>query len=108
MWWETRRLVYNLLVGASGLPMVILLLFWHVSLFQICIFGVLPYAFAANVCYTLGFPAEFITRRLWKDKATHVGPMLFTLGSIFSVFITLAIFVANIAFGALSGLHNFP
>lgn len=103
-WWESRRLLYNLIVGASGVPAVIVLAICGVPLLQLFFFGVLPYAFAANVCYTLGLPAELITRRLWKENATHVGPMLFTLGTMFSVLLTLALSGATILFGALFGL----
>jgi hypothetical protein len=107
MWWESRRSAYNLIVGAAGLPMVVLLMISHVSLVQICVFGVLPYAFAANICYTLGFPAELISRRLFKEKASHVGPMLFTLGTMFSVILTLGI---SLLYGLslFSALLNFP
>lgn len=103
-WWESRRLLYNLIVGASGVPAVIVLAICGIPLLQLFFFGVIPYALAANVCYTLGLPAELITRRLWKENATHVGPMLFTLGTMFSVFLTLAISGATILFGALFGL----
>ncbi|MBY0551608.1 MAG: hypothetical protein K2W95_30275 [Candidatus Obscuribacterales bacterium] len=104
-WWESRRLLYNAIVGASGLPAVIILMVCHVHLSQIFFFGVLPYAIAANMCYTLGFGAEMIARQLWKEKATHVGPMLFTLGTIFSVVLTLGLSAAVIVCGALSGLR---
>lgn len=104
-WWESRRLLYNALVGGAGVPAVIILMFCHVHFTQILVFGILPYAFAANVCYTLGFGAELIARHLWKEKATHVGPMLFTLGTIFSVVITLGISAAVLLCGALFGLR---
>lgn len=104
-WWESRRLLYNAIVSGAGLPAVIILMVCHVHFSQIFFFGVLPYAIAANMCYTLGFGAELIARQLWKEKATHVGPMLFTLGTIFSVVITLGISAAVLLCGALFGLR---
>jgi hypothetical protein len=43
------------------------------------------YAVIANVCYSLGAPAELVAKVCWKEKAQHTGPVLLTLGTIFSI-----------------------
>ena len=95
-WWESRRLVYNKAVGAAGL----------VTLASVWFFGVLPphpatislpgmlvmaavYGVLANGCYTLGWLAELVARRVWGRNAPDIGPLLFRQGLIFSVGLTL-------------------
>jgi len=95
LWWELRRIAYNLLVGLVG--------FISLSLF-ICIaskhpkdfqngpepFSVIIFAIGANVCYTGGWIWELAARLLWKEKAMHFGPIMFSLGLIFSMLAALA------------------
>lgn len=86
-WWESRRVVFNLLVGVAGLPTVLLLaplanVYWILE-------GVVAYAIAANICYTAGSVSEILARHWWAVKAKHFGPILFTLGLSFSIAITL-------------------
>lgn len=96
-WWESRRLLFNKVVGATGL----------VTLASVSVFFLLPphtlgtfsllgmlagsvvYGIAANVCYTLGWLAELAARALWGRRAPDVGPLLFRQGLIFSVGLTL-------------------
>jgi hypothetical protein len=47
------------------------------------------YGIMANVCFTGGWIAELAAVRLWEDKAQHFGPICFTLGTLFSVVLTL-------------------
>lgn len=89
-WWEARRMVFNLIVGACGLPTLLVLLFFHVSSAWFLLTGTIEYAIVANLCYTLGWMAELVTRAMFKEKSRHMGPMLLTLGLVFSVAITLA------------------
>ncbi|MBX9950048.1 MAG: hypothetical protein K2Y39_12845 [Candidatus Obscuribacterales bacterium] len=87
LWWESRRLAYNLIVGLSGLPSVLIL-----SLFGLAFPAAIAtffYALCANVCYCLGAPAEIIAGAVWKEKANHSGSVLLTLGTIFSVILTV-------------------
>ena len=95
-WWETRRLPFNVAVGATGLftyaavqlillvpprPMPIPL---APSLVIALVYGVL-----ANVCYTGGWMAELWLRKsLGRDTET-VGPTLFRYGFAFSAGLTL-------------------
>jgi hypothetical protein len=93
-WWEDRRPVYNLIVGATGLVTlgaVELLNYlpphdpnpipWAI--------GVVVYGIAANVCYTFGSVAEALLARLFGDELLPVGPTLFRHGLVFSVGLTL-------------------
>ena len=95
-WWETRRLPFNVAIGATGLftyaavqlillvpprPMPIPL---APSLVIALVYGVL-----ANVCYTGGWMAELWLRKsLGRDTET-VGPTLFRYGFAFSAGFTL-------------------
>lgn len=87
LWWESRRLVYNLIVGLSGLPSVFILSL--VGLTFPAVIAAFFYALCANVCYCLGAPAEMIAGAVWKEKASHSGSVLLTLGTIFSVALTV-------------------
>ncbi len=53
------------------------------------IFGVIAYAVVANICYTAGWMAELISREIWGDKAKGFAEISFTLGTVFSFFLTL-------------------
>jgi len=96
-WWESRRLLFNKVVGATGM----------VTLASVSVFFLLPphtlgefsllgmiagsvaYGIAANLCYSLGWLAELAARALWGRRAPDVGPLLFRQGLIFSVGLTL-------------------
>lgn len=88
-WWESRRMVFNLVVGVCGLPTLMLMFLMHFPL-GFLIGGTIAYALVANACYTLGWMAELVTRVCFAEKSRHMGPMLLTLGLVFSVTITLA------------------
>lgn len=96
-WWESRRLLYNKVVGATGL----------VTLAGFSVMALLPpdpmplrnlpglavgaaiYGILANGCYSLGWLAELAAQRLWGRRTPDVGPLLFRQGLIFSVGLTL-------------------
>ncbi len=98
LWWEARRLAYNVAVGGAGL--VTLGVMGTVSLLppllhpplvawpQVLV-GVVVYGVLANVCYSLGWGAEVAMRLLWKDQAPEAGPALFRQGLSFAVGLTL-------------------
>lgn len=89
-WWESRRLVYNLIVGAAGLVSLGLFhtlltlppgahrvgMMWQ----PVLVFGVL-----ANVCYLLGPVAEIGIEKLSGGRVLPVGPALYRMGLTFSV-----------------------
>jgi hypothetical protein len=97
-WWESRRLKYNLIVGAAGLTstaVVAILTFLPPDAHGIqgpigeflpiaVVFGV-----AANVCYTLGPMVELMLEKLWGRRALPTGPTLFRMGLTFSVGLAL-------------------
>lgn len=87
LWWESRRPLYNLTVGLAGLPSLLILSV--VGMGHSVIFAALFYAFFANVCYCLGAPAELVARACWREKAESYGPVLLSLGTIFSVILTV-------------------
>ncbi len=95
-WWESRRLVFNKAVGAAGLvtlagvPLIAALPPYGSSMvsWQMLAFAA-AYAVAANLCYSLGWMAELLARRVWGRSAPDVGPLLFRQGLIFSVGLTL-------------------
>lgn len=97
-WWESRRPLYNVCVGATGLA----------SLGTAVLFAALPphplplptalggvavgvalYGVLANVCYSLGAPADILLRRFLGDRAAAAGPVLFRYGFVFSIGLTL-------------------
>ena len=103
-WWEMRRLPYNLLVGAAG---IVSLAFVLISgaiaekmtglpfgmpdppLFALA--GILVYGILANVCYTGGWIAELLAAKIWGNAGSSFGIISFTLGLLFSLFLTLSI-----------------
>jgi len=102
-WWETRRIPYNIIVGAvgivsCGLCLTTALLTEH---FQgeafglpdppfFALFGVISYGIMANVCYTGGWIAELIARKLWPHEGVGFAKILFFFGLVFSILLTLA------------------
>jgi len=93
-WWESRRLKYNAIVGASGflslgaftalmsLPPFAHDLTWLWT--PIIVFGVL-----ANICYLLGSAVETAIEKISRGKILPTGPALFRMGLTFSVGLTL-------------------
>src|SRR5215216_3317575 len=93
-WWESRRLTFNVVVGATGLvtltaiKLIALLppLSMNVPVFWPAI---VAYGFFANVFYSLGFVTEAAMQRAWHEETPRVGPALFRQGLTFSVGLTL-------------------
>jgi len=93
-WWESRRLHYNAIVGASGLVSLgafrlltglppdphSIPLFWV----PVLVFGVL-----ANAWYLLGPTVEIGVEKLSGGKILPTGPVLYRMGLTFSVGLTL-------------------
>ena len=88
-WWESRRFLFNLLVGLCGLPTLAIVFFTGLASVSLCIYGTIEYGLLANLCYTAGWICELIARHWWKERARHLGPILFSLGFSFSIFLTL-------------------
>ena len=92
-WWESRRPMFNAVVGGTGLftllviylisfipPSARMLLDWR---------PIVAYAVLANICYTFGWAIEALAQRIWGDKCPKFGPALFRQGLAFSVGLTL-------------------
>jgi hypothetical protein len=106
-WWEKRRIVYNLVVGASGLvtcgtliSIALLRSPAHVSKDAdignpfVGIIVVILYAIMANVCYTAGWVTELIVTKVWGPQRGRYGEIVFSLGFAFSIALTLLPLVA--------------
>jgi hypothetical protein len=91
-WWERRRPLYNLVVGATGLvtlSVFTLALGPAMMLQPGTVIGITAYGVAANLCYSLGAPLELVLER-WLGRETYgLGPALFRYGLVYSVGLTL-------------------
>jgi len=96
-WWESRRPLYNAVVGATGLVTLSGLLALAAlpggmsgpgSLLDLVV-PVMVYGLAANICYTAGWGLEVLARLVWKERAPRIGPFLFREGLFFSIGLTL-------------------
>ncbi len=101
-WWESRRIPYNLAVGIAGMISCILI-FLASGLSEegfnaenllpdppiAAVFGVVFYAMAANACYTLGWLAEIVISKQWKNRWQGFAPVSLALGTVFSLLLTL-------------------
>ena len=100
-WWESRRLIYNGIVGATGIVTIgiigaISLIPPGLPSLMPPIQAILAYGMLANVCYTFGPFIEIGLQSLWKDRVLPVGPSLFRQGLSFSVGLTaLPIIIAS-------------
>ena len=108
-WWESRRLTFNVIVGATGMvtlaAMNLIALLPPLSV-RLGVFwpGIILYGFFANLFYSLGFVTEAAMQRVWHDETPRVGPALFRQGLVFSVGLTLfpiALMSINWAFQVL-------
>ena len=93
-WWESRRLIYNVIVGTTGL--VTLGILAAISIIppglpplRPPLAAILAYGVLANVCYTFGPFVEIALERIWGNRVLPVGPSLFRQGLSFSVGLTL-------------------
>lgn len=95
-WWESRRLLYNGIVGTTGVLTVGAL--WVLTALPpfseplapgVAAVGAAAYGLMANVCYSMGWGVEMVARWLWGREAPDLGPLLFRQGLIFSVGLTL-------------------
>jgi hypothetical protein len=94
VWWELRRIPYNLIVGAVGF---IALIIFFMSIVSSGVLGpgedaVEPLALifapiAINICYCAGWIVESTLRIIWPDKQQLFGPVLFKLGLGFSLLV---------------------
>lgn len=97
-----RRVPYNVIVGVAG---VVSGLFTLANAFVtervlgepiglpdpplFAVIAAIAYGVTANVCFTDGWITELLSRRVWGDRVEVFGEVAFTLGTIFSVLLTL-------------------
>jgi hypothetical protein len=91
-WWEKRRLVYNLIIGSTGILCIFILsLLPFLSIIDL--FGVILYGIIANMFYSLGFLIEVATKHYFRSKIdfTEKRKALFGIGLILSILITIGL-----------------
>ncbi len=96
VWWELRRIPYNLIVGGVG--------FCSLLLFFIFIeasnklkpgedavepLGLIAAPFIMNVCYTAGWVVEAMFGRVWSADGETIAPRLLKFGLGFSLFVVI-------------------
>jgi len=94
LWWELRRIPYNLIVGLFGFVSLLLASLISMALsFDMelgsPVLGILFFGLAANVFYTGGWVAELLVRRFWTGSSQHLGPQLLFTGLAFSLVLDL-------------------
>lgn len=92
-WWESRRGLFNVAVGATGLVtlLVIRLIAFippGVPMPTGWLRPVIVYGILANVCYSFGWLVETVAQWVWGDRVRPLGPPLFRQGLAFSVGLT--------------------
>jgi hypothetical protein len=93
-WWESRRAIYNLAVGAAGMGSLTLV--WGFAVlppypahFVVPLPAILVYAILANLFYCAGPLVDVLIRRKWGNSYAAVGPTLFRYGFAFALGLTL-------------------
>jgi hypothetical protein len=98
-WWEARRIIFNLLVGLTGVIATGVFLLIGRTIVQpgedfeepLALIGaVLVYGFMANVCYTLGWITELAWAKDEPAKSQDFRVRAFRAGLIFSIALTTA------------------
>jgi hypothetical protein len=89
-WWESRRFFYNVIVGTCGLFTIGVEGFFQANAIGWLFLLAIPVAIMANICYTAGSICDAFARRFWREKAEYFGPILFSIGLIFSMMIVLS------------------
>jgi len=103
LWWESRRALFNIVVGVCGLPTIAFLYYAGLAKSSFLLLGTVEYGFLANVCFTFGWICELVARSWWQERAKHLGPIFFSLGFAFSVLLTIGAGILTILlFGGLS------
>lgn len=93
-WWEARRPIFNLWVGAAGLFSLSVIVIAsrlppHPVHGSIPVVPIIVYGALANIFYTLGPIGDLALRRMLGARGHAVGPVLFRYGFVFSVGLTL-------------------
>lgn len=94
LWWEIRRIPFNILIGILGLISLILVYVFvdksvtgHPGEDIVEPLSVFAAPFAINFCYTFGWITELSLGRIWKSREPKLASKLLRFGIIFSVFV---------------------
>ena len=111
-WWEARQIPFNLIVGAAGFASSIGILLTALISEQLLgepigmpdppvriVFAVVLFVVGANACYTGGWIGELLVKQAWPDQSEQFGTLMFTLGVVFAVVVTLlpAVLIGGLA-----------
>ena len=120
LWWEYRRLPYNVIVGATGLLTTTAM----ITTAYVCSsgggepiglpdppillpLGIIAFGVLANVFYTGGWIAELLIARVSGVDSAHFGLAAFALGTFFSVLVAIAPGVLVVPFAVLTSCRGF-
>jgi hypothetical protein len=94
VWWEVRRIPYNLIIllaGVVSLPLFLLFIQLAHGLRPgedaVEPMALIVAPFAVNIAYTAGWIAELFLRLVWRDRSPAVAPAFLKLGLSFSLFV---------------------
>ena len=97
-WWELRRIAFNLILLVVGLISGFIIEFVGSRLVKPgedveeplgIMVGVIAYAVAANLCYSLGWITELVWSGGDTSRTEAMRPKVFWLGTIFSAVLTI-------------------
>lgn len=119
-WWEARRVPYNAIVGVAGFVSSVVMITVGFTCERhggapiglpgspvFAIAGVLIYGIMANVCYTGGWVTELLVTKMWRVDTRLFGPIALTLGTAFSVLVTLVPSGLVIVVAAITSCRGF-
>lgn len=119
VWWELRRIPYNLMVGSIGVissaMCLITGLITEIYLGEpigipnpplFAFIAVLLYVAMANLCYTGGWLVELIVRKVWPEEGKSFGTISFTMGLLFSLILTLLPGILVVGTGGIALLRH--
>lgn len=100
LWWEIRRIPYNIIIGSIGF---IGFLFFYFSLrathisskeiagepLELNMFALIGFPIALNLCYTLGWIVEAALGKVWDDDRFSLASRMMRFGMDISLFIVL-------------------
>lgn len=118
-WWEVRRIPFNLIIGivgtvtlaTGGVAMSVTNAFLETPIQRPdppLFFFALLYAVAVNFFYTGGWLAELFCRRLWPSTPSTLATLLFRLGLLFSILVTLLPAAVAVSFAVHAILTRKP